>query len=399
MKIVGIVAEYNPFHNGHQYHIAQSKQKTDADGVVCVMSGNYVQRGAPALFDKWTRTEMALYGGADLVLELPLPFSLGSAEYFAFGAVSLLHQLGIVDFLSFGSENPDLAPLSLAAEKLMDPKTTELIKEFLGEGISFPAARQKALTACGIEDVAFLSEPNNILGVEYCKSLARLASAITPVIIPRHLSHYHDNLPTHHITSAQAMRTLLYKNGPAACMPYLPPLICGFFEGQVALGRYFTPDISYSKAVLAAVKKMTAEELSQLPNVTEGLENRIYEVAKSSYELEEFLTRLKTKRYTRTRLNRIATSAYLGLVASLCPVSPPYARVLGFNTTGQDILKQMRKTSFIPVITKPAHIHRQNQQCRQLFALECRATSLYNLLLKSPTQWEDMTKSPIVAKK
>jgi predicted nucleotidyltransferase len=398
LKIVGIVAEYNPFHNGHQYHIAQSRLQTNAEGVICVMSGNYVQRGTPALMDKWTRAEMALLGGADLILELPLPISIGSAEHFAFGAVSLLHNLGVVDFLSFGGENPDLTLLSSAALKLLDPDVIKLIKKYLKEGLSFPAARQRALASIGFENVSFLSLPNNILGVEYVKSLIRLSSSITPVIIPRHLAGYHDTVPTDAFASAQAVRKLLYQKGTDECLPYLPLTVSRLFSQRVRDGRYFLPDGAYSKAVMACMKKMTTQELSLLPDVTEGLENRIVAMAKNSFELEDFLSRLKTKRYTRTRLNRIVISAFLGLSSSLCCPTPPYARVLGLNRTGQEILKRMGKTASIPIITKPSHISLQNEKCQQLFALESRATSLYNLLLQSPSLREDMTTSPIVIK-
>lgn len=395
MKIVGIVAEYNPFHNGHQHHIAESRRLTGADFVVCVMSGSFTQRGEPAFLDKWTRAETALLGGADLVLELPLPFSLGSAETFAFGAVYMLHSLGVVDFLSFGGENPDLALLRGAAAKLLDPETMPVIKRHLKEGASFPAARQKALEAGG-ETAAFLARPNNILGVEYLKSLALLHSPITPVVVPRHSTGYHDPAPDGAFASAKAIRKILAEEGPSCCLPLLPEKTRGPFLRAVETGRYFLADEAYSKAVMACLKKLTAEELARVPDVGEGLQNRIVKAARESFTLEDFFARLKTKRYMRTRLNRIVMRSFLGLDASFCPPVPPYARILGLGPAGREILRRMEDTSSIPILTKAAHIRLHCGEARRLFALECRATSLYNLLLKVPQSREDMTTSPVV---
>ena len=395
MKTAGIIAEYNPFHQGHAYHIAQTRRKTGADAVVCVMSGNFTQRGLPALLHKWDRAGMALSSGADLVIELPVPFALGSAEYFALGGISLLNSLGVVDYVSFGSEEGNLETLQAVADLLDKPETLSCIKRFLKEGLSFPAAREQALYSVGMDNASLLAGPNNILAIEYCRAICRLNAKITPVTVARSGAGYHDGDITDGVyASANALREAFYKEGTAACAEQMPKEAFAILESAEKEGRYYPANAASDSLFLAALKRCTPADFSRIPSVSEGLENRLYRAAQQANTMEEFFASCKTKRYTRTRLNRIAACAYLGISLADCPQTPPYIRVLGMNETGRAILKAAKERATLPILIKPAHIARQNEACRALFARECRATSLWALLMHTPCSLIDIATPP-----
>ena len=370
METAGIVAEYNPFHRGHAWHIAETRRRLGGDApVVCVMSGHWVQRGECALADKWLRAALALDRGADLVVELPTPWAMASAESFARGAVSLLAATGVVDVLSFGSETGELAPLEEAAAALDAPDYPERLRAALGRGLSFPAARQEAAGA------ACLSAPNNNLGVEYLRSIRALGSTIRPLTVPRQ-GVGHDGPAAGGFASASELRRLLRAGRGAEAAPYLTAP----WSGELADMQHI------ERAVLARLRTMGEGDWAALPDGggAEGLPSRLAKAAREAVSLEDFYTRAKTRRYPHARLRRLALAAFLGLRAAERPAAPPYVRVLGLGGRGRALLRKMKDTCPLPVIVKPAQARELDGPARTLFESEARYTDLYGLCFPAP---------------
>ncbi|MDD2362392.1 MAG: nucleotidyltransferase family protein, partial [Oscillospiraceae bacterium] len=347
MKIAGIVAEYNPFHNGHAYHIEQTRsedgQGCGATHVVAVMSGNFVQRGQPAIMPKSDRVQAALSGGVDLVLELPLPWAMASAEGFAYGAVSILDGLGCVDILSFGSECGDTALLEKAVDSLESRNFSGLLHVYLDMGISFPEARQRAIQKIAGNKIASLFESaNNTLGIEYIKALRRLCSNIEPYTVRRFGVGHDDELPVGDIASASAVRTIIQAGRPENAAPYLPSSVKRILHNALQDGRCPANTELIERAVLASLRLKSKEELSTLPGISEGLENRLYKAIREAGSIGELIDRVKTKRYTYTRISRIIFAAFLGLINQPEKLQPPYIRVLGTNDKGIEILREAK---------------------------------------------------------
>ena len=370
METAGIVAEYNPFHRGHAWHIAETRRRLGGDApVVCVMSGHWVQRGECALADKWLRAALALDRGADLVVELPTPWAMASAESFARGAVSLLAATGVVDVLSFGSETGKLAPLEEAAAALDAPEYPEKLRAALGRGLSFPAARQEAAGA------ACLSAPNNNLGVEYLRSLRALGSTIRPLTVPRQGAG-HDGPAAGGFASASELRRLLRAGRGEEAAPYLTAP----WSGELADMQHI------ERAVLARLRTMGEGDWAALPDGggAEGLPSRLAKAAREAVSLEDFYTRAKTRRYPHARLRRLALAAFLDLRAAERPAAPPYVRVLGLGGRGRALLRRMKDTCPLPVIVKPAQARELDGPARTLFESEARYTDLYGLCFPAP---------------
>lgn len=370
METAGIVAEYNPFHRGHAWHIAETRRRLGGEApVVCVMSGHWVQRGECALADKWLRAALALDRGADLVVELPTPWAMASAESFARGAVSLLAATGVVDVLSFGSETGELAPLEEAAAALDAPDYPERLRAALGRGLSFPAARQEAAGA------ACLSAPNNNLGVEYLRSLRALGSTIRPLTVPRQGAG-HDGPAAGGYASASELRRLLRAGRGEEAAPYLTAP----WSGELADMQHI------ERAVLARLRTMGEGDWAALPDGggAEGLPSRLAKAAREAVSLEDFYTRAKTRRYPHARLRRLALAAFLGLRAAERPAAPPYVRVLGLGGRGRVLLRRMKDTCPLPVIVKPAQARELDGPARTLFESEARYTDLYGLCFPAP---------------
>lgn len=380
MATAGIVAEYNPFHRGHAWHIARTRQTLGADtAVVCVMSGHWVQRGECALTDKWSRVALALSGGADLVLELPTPWAMASAEAFARGAVGLLAATGVVDVLSFGSETGELAPLRAAAAALDGPDYPERLRAGLARGLSFPAARQAAVGAdC-------LASPNDNLGVEYLRALPPGMEALT---IPRR-GAAHDGPAAGGFASASELRALLRAGRAAEADPYLPAPWSGEAASMAHIDR----------AVLARLRTMDEVDWAALPDggAAEGLPARLARSARTADSLEDFYARAKTKRYPHARLRRLALAAFLGLRAAERPPAAPYVRVLGLSGRGRALLRRMKETCALPVVVKPAQARALDGDARALFEAEARRTDLFGLCFPTARpcglEW---TRSPVV---
>ena len=380
MRAVGIVAEYNPFHTGHAWHIAQTRRRLGGErAIVCAMSGHWVQRGECALTDKWRRAELALRGGADLVLELPTPWAMASAESFARGAVGLLAATGVVDVLSFGSETGELAPLRAAAAALDGPDYPERLRAGLARGLSFPAARQAAVGAdC-------LASPNDNLGVEYLRALPPGMEALT---IPRR-GAAHDGPAAGGFASASELRALLRAGRAAEADPYLTAPWSGETASMAHIDR----------AVLARLRMMDEADWAALPDggAAEGLPARLARSARTADSLEDFYARAKTKRYPHARLRRLALAAFLGLRAAERPPAAPYVRVLGLSGRGRELLRRMKETCALPVVVKPAQARALDGDARALFEAEARRTDLFGLCFPTARpcglEW---TRSPVV---
>lgn len=364
MKTAGIIAEYNPFHNGHLYQIQELRKRTDTDFIIIIMSGNFVQRGEPAIFDKYTRAHTALLAGADLVLELPAVFSTSSAEDFASCAVTLLDKLGVADLLCFGSECGDLKPLFSAANLLLEEpdEYKKILKAGINRGESFPAAREKAICACLSKEFSesslILSSPNNILGIEYQKALLKRNSSITPYTIVRTGHGYHDQelSRTGAFASASAIRKAVSEgrsNEIIGQVPWSYESICSHTP------PIFPNDLSglfnYRLLTLAAEARNLTEFTDISPELADRIKNKTLENASFTGRIEQ----LKTKQYTYTRISRGLLHILLGITKELTSSLRNqdyalYARVLGFRKESAPLLTAIKKNSQIPLITKTA---------------------------------------------
>jgi predicted nucleotidyltransferase len=368
MRIAGIVVEYNPMHNGHLYHLQQTKQVTGADAVVAVMSGHFLQRGEPAMIDKWTRTEMALRNGIDLVLELPFVYANQSATQFAFGALATLDGLGSIDAICFGSENGDLTAL-LAVSHTLEQAPKEFQDAFLNsnaQGLSFPKAMANAVSRVvqdpDIQDV--VNKPNNALGIAYLRALSRLQSTIKPYTIQRTHTGYHTPTFEHDsIASATAIRNLLLKQQDqqnqqdlSLVSNYIPKATKQILSNYLCSGMPLITWEKFAQAIFIKIETHSAKELAQYLHMDEALAYRIHHAAKSTYSVHELIKRVKTRRFTWTRIQRALMSLLLGQTKETmhsiqAELGPSYIRVLGFNETGRQILKQAKKTARLPILT------------------------------------------------
>lgn len=358
---VGIVCEYNPFHRGHQKQIDLIREKFGAQtGIICAMSGNYVQRGHPAVFDKTLRADAALRCGADLVVELPVTTALSSAEGFAFGGVAVLSRL--CDGLCFGAECADADLLETIARALLSEGFPPLLRRELDTGCSFPAARQAALEAMGLSG-QLLETPNNILAVEYCKAILRQSSPMKPLPICREGSYHAEEADLKN-PSATSLRLRL-QNG-LDISDFLPKA-----AGQVFAGAPIHTLEAGERAVLGKLRTMTDGEFEALPFGSEGLWRKLMHESRKQASLEEIASAVKSKRYTRSRIDRMILCAFLGITDKMMEMDIPYVRVLGFSDRGREILNGAKKSGFFVNAGQPAD--------HPLWELEQRWEDLYSL--------------------
>lgn len=381
MQAAGIIIEYNPMHCGHVYLLEQVRGRLGADtAFIGVMSGNFVQRGDFAIVRKHARAQAAVESGVDLVLELPLPWAVGSAERFADGGVQVLMKTGLVSHIAFGSECGDAYVLQRVAEALLSPELDELVRRELTKGDSFAAARQRALAALlPPEDAALLESPNNILGVEYCKALLRRGSAIRPMTVKRKGASYHGSELTEELPSATLVRSLLREGERKLALGRMPEAMARVYEREEASGRAPVFRENCERAILARLRSMTEADFAALDEGREGLYHRLYEASRTAVSVEEVLETAKTKRYAYARLSRMVLWAWLGLTPTDFPAEVPYLRVLAANGTGRALLARMREAASVPVLTKPANVRLLGPEAQALFALEARASDLYTL--------------------
>ena len=389
-KVIGIIAEYNPFHNGHLYHFKESLKVTDSSYSIAIISGNFTQRGSTSLVDKWAKTEMAIKNGIDLVIELPLLYSISSAENFAEGAIKILDSLKIVDYLSFGSESGNLSTLNMIVDVLnKEPKAYKnILSHELSKGLSFPRARENALLMY-LNDIRrfsnVLSSPNNILGIEYLKALKKLKSPITPITIERYNAGYHDTTYNGNVASATAIRNIVKNNGWDILRKVVPENTFSILLENIKVG-HIVPDLSvFEKQIIYNLRKMSIQEIAELPDVSEGLENAIKNTANSCNSVVEFLNIIKSKRYTNTRIQRILLYALLGITKkdmTLSKKSTPYIRILGFNDKGKYLISEIAKANpKLEIITsvKKYMDTSNNKNSKYILEKDIWATNIYTI--------------------
>jgi len=384
---------------GHVYLMNEIRRLLGPEtAVVCVMSGNYVQRGAFAVVDKRARAAAAVQSGADLVLELPVPWALSSAEGFAAGAVELLKAAGVVTHLAFGSESGDAGALARVAEALVSEDFTRCLRRELGRGDNFAAARQRAVEALlSPEDGALLRKPNDILGVEYCKALR--GSGIQPLAIPRRGADHGDKKAGDGFVSASAIRALLEKGEEARALSLMAPAMAEAYRAERDAGRAPALLENCERAVLARLRFMEEADYAALDEGHEGLYRRFYRAGRSAASVEALLEAVKTKRYPMARLRRMMYRAYLGLPSAAPPGPPPYLRLLAANERGTALLAGMRETAALPVLTKPASVRRMAEDARRLFELEAQAGRLYALACPDPAAaFDEWRAGPVICR-
>lgn len=392
-KIVGIVAEYNPFHNGHYYHITQAKKQSDSDLCIAVISGNFTQRGETSIINKWSKAYMAICGGANLVIELPTVYSISSAENFASGAVKILNSIGIIDSIAFGVETDDFAALNNIANILYEePKSYKvIISHELEKGISYPAARQNAIMMY-LNDIKryanILNSPNNILAIEYLKSMKIQKSTIKPIMIQRKNVYYNDTRIINNFASASAIRKMLEDRKYEDIKKVIPKSTYQILAQELRNGHVVSNLQKYEKEIIYTLRKMTTSQIAMLPDVTEGLENAIKNAADNCNSIIELISLVKSKRYTQTRIQRILLYALLGINKKMMEDSKkttPYARVLGFDQKGKELLSEIiRKNPKINLITSVKKFMNQNKKLEgkpsmEMLQTDIRATDIYTL--------------------
>lgn len=401
MNISAIISEYNPFHNGHKYHIEKTKKLTNCDGLVIVLSGNFVQRGVPALLNKFKRTKLILENGADLVIELPSIYALSSAEFFAGGAISLLNGLNCINSLSFGSEEGTLDMLNLISDILINEPVLykDELKNFSKKGLSFPKARELSLNnyltkilgknEIYIEEI--VSKSNNILSIEYLKSLKLNKSNITPITVKRQGEDYNSLTFNYKFCSASAIRNSIFKEKNVKNIKdFVPDNVFTTIENNIN-------NITMPSDIFQFIKyKATVDKIPiSLPDANDGLNNRIMTKIHESTNYDELLNNIQTKRYANTRIFRLLAQYFIGFeqfdVKNLRKAPCPHARILGFNSIGKEILSEIKKNSNIPIITKFP-----KNNLTPYLELDLKSTAAYSIINKSTPYNDDYLTSPII---
>lgn len=375
----GVIAEYNPFHNGHRYQLLEARRATGCEHVVVVMSGSFVQRGEVAMFDKFSRASWALQSGADMVLQLPAVYACAAAERFAEGAVRVLNGTGLVDALCFGSESGDIAEIKKMAalgSKESDSHKEMLLKH-LKQGMSFPSARNKAFAEQhGGRLASAVSLPNDILAVEYLRAIEKFAPNIVPYAVKRVGVSHDAKQADGAFASASALRRSALNGDMDALFPYLPDSVFADIKRQIVDGAAPYAQERLSDAVLYALRRMTKEELKRLPDVNEGLENVLYRCVREASGYGELLSLMKTKRYTLARLKRVLVYALLGVESDIYQTSLPYIRVLGVRRDSVSLLNALGKSASLPVVTRFSDTTGLPEGAKKLHAVDMRAADI-----------------------
>ena len=381
MRVVGIICEYNPFHKGHEYHIAESKKRAGEDSaVICIMGGNFMQRGEPAVFSKQTRAEAAALCGADLVFELPLAWAISSAEGFARGGIGILGSLGIVTDLSFGSEIGEVGPLNEIATALLNPVLNSKIIAEMQKGIPYAAARQNVLEQEIGEMARLLEKPNNILAVEYLKAMHNLRLEFAPMTFKREGAG-HDQCGNGEIRSASELRSMLCTG--ADISEFVPDKVKHFYYREMNQGRGPVGIDEIETVVISRLRMLGADDYNALPDATEGLGNRLYRASITEPTMDAILAASKSKRYAMSRIRRMIFCAATGVKLGMADGTPPYARLLALTDKGKTLLREINDKSTIPVITKPASVKDMDSSIKKVFEMESAATDLYVLVFKA----------------
>lgn len=369
MLVAGIIAEYNPFHNGHALLIEKARA-AGATHIVAVMSGNFVQRGEPALFHHTERTKAALLGGVDLAVQLPVPYAVSGAQSFARAGVEILDSLGFVDWLVFGSECGDSALINETADAVYGDEIKFLIADELKKGISFASARENALRKINPVYADVIKSPNNILGVEYAAAIKRIGSRMKPVTFAREGADHDSAQSGGNIASASLIRKNIVEGAEWE----------NFVPDSKVYSECRKANISLvENAILYKIRTVSGEELALAPDVSEGIENRIISASSKATSLEELYSIAKTKRYSHARIRRIIINNFLGITADDLEIRVPYIRVTGFGSKGTELIRNADKTATLPIVTKAADIASLGDDAQRIFSAECRAGDIYSL--------------------
>lgn len=381
-KRIGIIAEYNPFHNGHLYQIKKAKELTGADTVIAVMSGNFTQRGETSLVNKFEKTKIALQNEVDMVIELPTIYSISSAENFALGGIKILNEIGNIDYLVFGIEEDNLQELQAIADVLVNENDEfkSKIKTELDKGNSYPKAREitlkKVLLSENMKDI--MQKPNNILAIEYLKALKITNSRIKPFAIKRKNSMHHDNNINENYASGTYIRKLFIENNFDEISKVVPKYTYERLSELKSHGTYVTSINDFSDIVIYKIRMMTKEEISKIADVNEGLENSIKLASTTCKTIDEIIDKVSTKRYTKTRISRILTYILLDITKSDMEQSKkndPYIRVLGINKKCEEILSTINNNKLITSLKK----FEENNGENELLNIDKKATEIYTI--------------------
>lgn len=389
IMITGIIAEYNPFHLGHAYHV-EAARATGAECIVAVMSGSFTQRAESAICPKRARVLAALECGVDIVLELPVAAAAGNAESFARAGVRILDAFG-ADTLCFGSETGDTRALQAISELLDDGAFETALRENLASGKTFATARAGAADSIMPGAASVLRGANDTLGIEYIRAISALNSDMRPIAVKRSGALHDGKSPAGGIASASFIRAAVRGNidkiiagDSSPFAPYMPVKSAEILLDEIRNKRAPSDMDSIGTAILAALRRMSAEDIARAPDVSEGIENRIYFAARQARTLDELYSLAKTKRYSHARIRRIVLHSFLGVDAADAKAQPEYIRVLGFNKVGREFLSRAAKKSAIPIVTGVGQIRALGEAARRRFALECAASDVYALSLPSP---------------
>lgn len=408
-KVLGIICEYNPFHNGHLYQLNESIKKVNPDYVVCIMSGNFVERGNTALINKWARAQMALSCGANIVIELPTIYSISSAENFASGAIKILNSLGSDVYLSFGSECGDISVLDKFADVLYrePPEYITMLNHELSKGLSFPKARENAMLLY-INDIRnsanVLSGSNNILGIEYLKQIKKTNSKIKPITIKRIGTNYNTTSINNNFASATAIREMLLSK--KSVKDLMPKTAYSILKEELSNGRFVLDISKFEREIIYKLRCMSLEQIKNLPDVSEGLENKIKNAANSCNNISDLISQIKSKRYTLTRINRILLYTLLDITKEDYSNSQkviPYLHILGINEDGKFLLSELSKNKKLNIITSVKQFLDNSKNSSNMKILknmlekDILATNIYTLGYKKDSKANlDFTKKLIV---
>ncbi|MEA3424056.1 MAG: nucleotidyltransferase [Bacillota bacterium] len=397
MKILGVIVEYNPFHSGHAYHLEKSISMTNATHTIAVMSGNFVQRGEPALMDKWTRAKIAVDNGVDLVIELPFVNAISSAEKFAFGSISILDQMGIVNDIVFGSENGNVDTIEGIADYLVNENDEykEALQRFLSKGISFPAARDSALRELTVNVEQLKS--NDILGIEYIKAVKQLGSDIKYHALQRQNVDYHSLDVVDSFASATGIRNQIKKNDFLGVRFSVPAMTYNYISDY----RNFLFIDDYYEILRYKILSESSEYLSEIHEVAEGIENRIIESMKKSTDMTTFLENVKTKRFTMTRIKRIMLNILFDVktkeVDEYDLLTPKYLNILAADDKGLEILRLLKKNEDLNIITNLSKFTTEDPLLKRQLQLDLKASDLYSILKKEQLG-QDYLNTPYIKK-
>ena len=391
MSVIGIVCEFNPFHNGHKHLI--DSVKAGGDIIVCVMSGNFVQRGEPAIFPKEVRVKSALVNGADIVLELPFLYATASAEIFASSAVKILDAFGC-DKIAFGTENTTLNQLENAVEILLSNDFDEKIKKYLEGGLSYPKARQMAFEEFNCD--CDISSPNNILAIEYISAIKKNNYSITPITVNRKGANYNDNFAIDDFASATHIRNLINNNKDF--QKHVPENAYQIYKNALVNGEYLNAE-KFNILALSILRSISTIN-PEIANMAEGLENRIASAVKISSNLAEIYDNVKTKRFTHSRIRRAVLSCVMNVTNDDLHIPVPYCRLLGFNTEISGKLGNLVKKCSLPYVVNYSDILKLNSDnALRVFELENKSTDLYNLALKKTGNCSTEMTYPVIKMK